>query len=62
MSVAEAKAKASLEVADVVRLMELLPHRPPMLLIDRMIDIVANEQHGCSMGQKLHQANDIGRF
>jgi 3-hydroxyacyl-[acyl-carrier-protein] dehydratase len=32
----------ALATADIKRLMELLPHRPPMLLIDRMIDIVPN--------------------
>jgi 3-hydroxyacyl-[acyl-carrier-protein] dehydratase len=36
------EAKAELQTADVKRIMELLPHRPPMLLIDRMIDIVPN--------------------
>lgn len=36
------EAKSELETADTKRLMELLPHRPPMLLIDRMIDIVPN--------------------
>ncbi len=30
------------ESANITRLMELLPHRTPMLLIDRMIDIVPN--------------------
>lgn len=34
--------KQELESADVLRLMELLPHRAPMLLIDRMIDITSN--------------------
>jgi 3-hydroxyacyl-[acyl-carrier-protein] dehydratase len=32
--------KSNLPTADTKRLMELLPHRPPMLLIDRMVDIV----------------------
>jgi 3-hydroxyacyl-[acyl-carrier-protein] dehydratase len=32
--------KSDLPVADTKRLMELLPHRPPMLLIDKMVDIV----------------------
>jgi 3-hydroxyacyl-[acyl-carrier-protein] dehydratase len=36
------EAKTELQTADVTRIMELLPHRPPMLLIDRMIDIVPN--------------------
>jgi 3-hydroxyacyl-[acyl-carrier-protein] dehydratase len=34
--------KTELPTADTKRLMELLPHRPPMLLIDRMVDIVPN--------------------
>ena len=34
--------KTELETADVKRLMELIPHRAPMLMIDRMIDIVPN--------------------
>jgi len=38
MSATEAKGEPA--TADVKRIMELLPHRPPMLLIDRMIDIV----------------------
>jgi 3-hydroxyacyl-[acyl-carrier-protein] dehydratase len=29
-----------LETADVRRIMELLPHRPPFLMIDRLVDIV----------------------
>lgn len=37
------EAKTELQTADTKRIMELLPHRPPMLLIDRMIDIVPNE-------------------
>ena len=35
--------KTDLPVADTKRLMELLPHRPPMLLIDRIVDIVPHE-------------------
>jgi 3-hydroxyacyl-[acyl-carrier-protein] dehydratase len=34
--------KTELETADITRLMELIPHRAPMLMIDRMIDIVPN--------------------
>lgn len=30
-------------VVDKKRIMEVLPHRPPMLMIDEMTDIVANE-------------------
>lgn len=32
--------KSDLPSVDTKRLMELLPHRPPMLLIDKMVDIV----------------------
>lgn len=38
----QAAPEKELATADVKRLMELLPHRAPMLLIDRMIDIVPN--------------------
>jgi len=37
------EAKTELGSADVKRLMELLPHRPPMLLIDRVIDIIPHQ-------------------
>lgn len=37
------EAKTELPAVDVKRLMELLPHRPPMLLLDRMIDIIPNQ-------------------
>lgn len=37
------EAKKELASVDVQRLLQLLPHRPPMLMIDRMIDIVPNE-------------------
>lgn len=56
------EAKTELATADVQRLMELLPHRPPMLLIDRMIDIVPNES---ATGVRAVSINDpmfIGHF
>jgi 3-hydroxyacyl-[acyl-carrier-protein] dehydratase len=37
----EMSASKSLGAADIARLMQLLPHRFPMLMIDRMIDLVA---------------------
>jgi len=33
----------SLNVIDIERIMRMLPHRYPMLLVDRVIDIVPNE-------------------
>jgi 3-hydroxyacyl-[acyl-carrier-protein] dehydratase len=35
----ESAAKTELATADIKRIMELLPHRPPFLLIDRVIDM-----------------------
>ena len=35
----EAAAKTELATADIKRIMEMLPHRPPFLLIDRVIDM-----------------------
>ena len=34
--------KGGLQEADIVRIMQLLPHRPPFLLIDRIIDMDAD--------------------
>ena len=36
-------APASLEVVDIIRLMAMLPHRYPMLLVDRIIEIDRDE-------------------
>src|SRR5215510_8694836 len=38
----QAAEKTELESIDVKQLMALLPHRAPMLMIDRLIDIVPN--------------------
>ena len=40
---------------DIIRLMELLPHRAPMLLIERMIDIIPNVS---ATGVKAVSANE----
>ncbi len=37
------EAEATLESIDIGRIMELIPHRYPFLMIDRMIDVVPNE-------------------
>ncbi len=36
-------AEATAETIDIGRIMELIPHRYPFLLIDRMIDVVSGE-------------------
>jgi 3-hydroxyacyl-[acyl-carrier-protein] dehydratase len=40
--VAEDEQGNGLRQADIVRIMQLLPHRPPFLLIDRIIDMDAD--------------------
>ena len=37
------EVKTDLDTLDVMRIMELIPHRYPMLLIDRLVDIVPGE-------------------
>ncbi|MDA1098704.1 MAG: 3-hydroxyacyl-ACP dehydratase FabZ [Proteobacteria bacterium] len=39
----EAVAAGRADAVDITRIMEMIPHRYPMLLIDRVVDIVANE-------------------
>jgi len=40
---------------DVRRIMEMIPHRHPFLMIDKVVDIVANE---CATGIKLVSINE----
>jgi len=39
----EESAPGSMNTADITRVMELLPHRYPMLMIDRVIEMVAGQ-------------------
>jgi len=39
----EAEAKAQLDTADIARLLNLLPHRYPFLLVDRIFDMDRDE-------------------
>ena len=38
------EAQAKVELIDVARIMEMIPHRYPFLMIDRMIDVVPGER------------------
>lgn len=58
----EAADKPDLPSADVVRLMELLPHRAPMLLIDRMIDIVPNQSATGVKSVSVSEPFFVGHF
>jgi len=36
-------AKTDIDVIDIGRIMEMIPHRYPFLMIDRVVDVIANE-------------------
>jgi 3-hydroxyacyl-[acyl-carrier-protein] dehydratase len=40
---------------DIQRIMEMIPHRPPFLMIDKVVDVVANE---CATGIKNVSINE----
>lgn len=56
------EAKTDLPTADTKRLMQLLPHRAPMLLIDRMIDIVPNESATGVHAVSINDPMFLGHF
>ena len=58
----QAQIEQATEVADVKRLMELLPHRPPMLLIDRMTDIVPNVSATGVKAVSMNEPAFLGHF
>ena len=37
-------AGATLQVIDIARILQLIPHRYPFLLIDKVVDVVLGEQ------------------
>ena len=39
----DAPSPATMSTADIARVMELLPHRYPMLMIDRVVDMIAGQ-------------------
>ncbi|MBM3567941.1 MAG: 3-hydroxyacyl-ACP dehydratase FabZ [Alphaproteobacteria bacterium] len=38
-----APAAATIEAADILRILKMIPHRYPMLMVDRVVDMVAGE-------------------
>ena len=48
--------------ADVRRIMELLPHRPPFLMIDRLIDIVPNLSATGIKNVTMNEPQFVGHF
>ncbi len=55
-------ANPSSDVLDIRRIMELLPHRPPFLLIDRVIDIVPGESATGIKNVTMNEPQFVGHF
>jgi 3-hydroxyacyl-[acyl-carrier-protein] dehydratase len=54
--------KAELHQADIVRIMQLLPHRPPFLLIDRIIDMDADRSATGIKNVTMNEPFFVGHF
>ncbi|HLZ78389.1 MAG TPA: 3-hydroxyacyl-ACP dehydratase FabZ [Sphingomonas sp.] len=44
MEASEQTVAADVTEIDILRIMELIPHRPPFLMIDKLVDVVAGER------------------
>jgi len=44
MEASERTTSADVAEIDTLRIMELIPHRPPFLMIDKVVDVVAGER------------------
>ena len=44
MEASEQTVSADVAEIDTLRIMELIPHRPPFLMIDKVVDVVAGER------------------
>ena len=55
MEASEQTVSAEVTEIDTLRIMELIPHRPPFLMIDKLVDVVAGER---AIGIKNVTIND----
>jgi 3-hydroxyacyl-[acyl-carrier-protein] dehydratase len=55
MEASERTMSADVAEIDTLRIMELIPHRPPFLMIDKVVDVVAGER---AIGVKNVTIND----
>jgi 3-hydroxyacyl-[acyl-carrier-protein] dehydratase len=55
MEASERTMSADVAEIDTLRIMELIPHRPPFLMIDKLVDVVAGER---AIGVKNVTIND----
>src|SRR4029079_13316722 len=58
----QAAQKTELETCDVKRLMELLPHRAPMLMIEKLIDIVPGVSATGIKAVSINEPHFAGHF
>ncbi len=52
----------SIEPIDVTRIMEMIPHRYPILLVDRLVDYVANESAVGLKNVTMNEPHFMGHF
>ena len=52
----------TIEAIDILRIMELIPHRYPFLMIDRVVDMVADESAVGIKNVSINEAHFQGHF
>ncbi len=58
----EENTKSKIEPLDVVRIMEMIPHRYPILLVDRLIDYVPGESAVGLKNVTMNEPHFMGHF
>jgi 3-hydroxyacyl-[acyl-carrier-protein] dehydratase len=58
----EPATAAVMDTADIARVMQLLPHRYPFLMVDRVIDIVAGESAVGIKNVTINEPHFMGHF
>ncbi|MBT6204116.1 MAG: 3-hydroxyacyl-ACP dehydratase FabZ [Alphaproteobacteria bacterium] len=59
---AEEQAERTVDVVNIERVMELIPHRYPMLMIDRVIDLVVGESATGVKNVSINEPQFQGHF
>lgn len=58
----EGAAEATVGPVDIARIMEMIPHRYPMLMVDRVIDIVPNASATGIKNVTINEPHFVGHF
>ncbi len=58
----EAAVTPSADAVDVIRIMEMIPHRYPMLMIDRVVDLVPNTSATGIKNVTINEPHFAGHF